>query len=462
MVKTMKLFSTLLSVWILVACGGGNGGHISGEVPPLYSLGGSISGMGNATGLSLANGTETLAIAANATAFTFATKLAQSASYNITVTSQPAGLTCSITGGAGTISDANVNNVSVTCVALPALALFAGSMEEAGSLDGSGAKARFFYPGGIATDSAGNFYVADTNNGTVRKITPTGVVSTLAGTARVFGYTDGIGAAASFDRPRGIATDSAGNVYVSHCCTANGLGAGADAAAPPPYNHTIRKITPSGVVSTLTRTAGAVGYENMPGRASSFSITDAIATDSAGNVYVADSTYQTIRKITPDGVMITLAGADNVSDYADGIGAAARFSYPRGIATDSAGNVYVADAGNNIIRKITPTGTVSTLAGTAGVEGHADGIGVAASFNQPWGIATDSTGNVYVADTGNHAIRKISPAGMVTTLAGVPGRNGFVAGPLPGLLSNPENLVIKGSSLYITMLNGIAVVTNLP
>jgi sugar lactone lactonase YvrE len=205
-----------------------------------------------------------------------------------------------------------------------------------------------------------------------------------------------------------------------------------------------------------------VGYENMPGRASSFSITDAIATDSAGNVYVADSTYQTIRKITPDGVMITLAGADNVSDYADGIGAAARFSYPRGIATDSAGNVYVADAGNNIIRKITPTGTVSTLAGTAGVEGHADGIGVAASFNQPWGIATDSTGNVYVADTGNHAIRKISPAGMVTTLAGVPGRNGFVAGPLPGLLSNPENLVIKGSSLYITMLNGIAVVTNLP
>lgn len=335
MVKTMKLFSTLLSVWILVACGGGNGGHISGEVPPLYSLGGSISGMGNATGLSLANGTETLAIAANATAFTFATKLAQSASYNITVTSQPAGLTCSITGGAGTISDANVNNVSVTCVALPALALFAGSMEEAGSLDGSGAKARFFYPGGIATDSAGNFYVADTNNGTVRKITPTGVVSTLAGTARVFGYTDGIGAAASFDRPRGI-------------------------------------------------------------------------------------------------------------------------------ATDSAGNVYVADAGNNIIRKITPTGTVSTLAGTAGVEGHADGIGVAASFNQPWGIATDSTGNVYVADTGNHAIRKISPAGMVTTLAGVPGRNGFVAGPLPGLLSNPENLVIKGSSLYITMLNGIAVVTNLP
>ncbi len=470
MVKTMKLFSTLLCVWILVACGGGGGGgHISGDVTPLYSLGGSISGLGGgATGLTLANGTETLAIAANATAFTFAAKLAQSANYNITVANQPAGLTCTVTNGAAKMIGANVDAVVVTCMesstiaeGRSTLALFAGNMEEAGSLDGSGSEAKFFYPGGIATDGAGNVYVADTNNGTVRKITPTGVVSTLAGTARVFGYTDGIGAAARFNSPRGIATDSAGNVYVSQCCIGFILGAGADSFAPPPFNHTIRKITSSGVVSTLTRTAGAEGYDHET-EASSFTIPDAIATDSAGNVYVADSSYQTIRKITPAGVMSTLAGTDRVSDYADGMGAAARFSYPRGIATDSAGNVYVADTGNQVIRKITPAGAVSTLAGTAGVEGHADGIGVAASFSQPWGIAADSTDNVYVADTGNHTIRKITPAGAVSTLVGVSGREGFVTGPLPGVLSSPRNLVIKGTTLYITMLNGIAVVSNLP
>ena len=131
-----------------------------------------------------------------------------------------------------------------------------------------------------------------------------------------------------------------------------------------------------------------------------------MAVDSAGNVYVADSNNVTIRKITPGGVVSTLAGLAGQYGSADGTGSAARFNNPNGVAVDSAGNVYVADTCNYTIRKITPGGVVSTLAGLAGNRGSADGTGSAARFFSPQGVAVDSAGNVYVADTGNHTIRK--------------------------------------------------------
>ena len=146
----------------------------------------------------------------------------------------------------------------------------------------------------------------------------------------------------------------------------------------------------------------------------------------------------------------------------DGIGGAASFFNPNGIATDSAGNVYVADSYNHTIRKITAAGMVSTLAGTAGVIGSADGSGAAARFAYPQGIATDSAGNVYVADSYNHTIRKVTPAGGVSTFAGVAQQVGFMPGALPGRLSFPQGLTVAGSSLYITSNNGVAVVRNLP
>src|SRR5205814_1888170 len=152
----------------------------------------------------------------------------------------------------------------------------------------------------------------------------------------------------------------------------------------------------------------------------------------AGNVYVADTFNHTIRKGTPAGVVITLAGTAGLTGSADGTGTAARFNLPDGIATDSAGNVYVGDSFNNAIRKITPAGVVSTLAGTAGMPGSTDGTGPAASFNLPDGVAADGAGNVYVADSGNHTIRKITAAGAVTTVVGVAGQVGFVMGTLPG------------------------------
>jgi DNA-binding beta-propeller fold protein YncE len=151
-----------------------------------------------------------------------------------------------------------------------------------------------------------------------------------------------------------------------------------------------------------------------------------------------------------------------VTGSTDATGAAARFNFPSGVATDSAGNVYVADSSNSTIRKITPAGAVSTLAGTAGVRGSTDGTGAAARFNFPNGVATDSAGNVYVADRSNNAVRKITPAGAVSTVVGVAGQVSFAPGALPGLLGCPNGVAVSGTSLYITLYDGVAVVQNRP
>ena len=326
------------------------------------------------------------------------------------------------------------------------LALFAGDVTGAsGSVDGTGSLARFNLPNALATDGAGNVYVADTFNHTIRKSTPAGVVSTLAGTAGLTGSADGTGAAARFNLPIGVATDSAGNVYVGDS-----------------FNNVIRKITPAGVVSTLAGTAGASGSADGTGAAARFNLPRGVATDGAGNVYVADHSNHTIRKVTPAGVVSTLAGTAGLIGNTDATGAAASFNLPNGVATDGAGNVYVADTNNCTVRKITPAGVVSTLAGTAGMLGSTDATGAAASFNLPDGVATDGAGNVYVADSGNHTIRKITAVGGVTTVVGVAGQVGFVAGKLPGGLVFPRGSAVSGTSLYITLTNGVAVVQNRP
>lgn len=295
--------------------------------------------------------------------------------------------------------------------------------------DGTGSGARFSDPQGIVVDPSGNLYVADTFNQVIRKITPAGVVTTLAGTAGVMGSADGTGASASFQYPRGIVLDSAGNLFV------------ADYA-----NNTIRKITPAGVVTTVAGTAGKSGGADGTGAAARFTNPWGLAIDGAENIYVADSANQTIRILTPAGAVTTFAGTADAFGSSDGAGANARFFSPQGVAVDTAGNVYVADTGNATIRKITPAGNVSTLAGTAGLSGYSDGTGAAAKFNNPSDVAVDGSGNLYVADRSGDTVRLVTPLGVVTTLAGVSGYYGSSDGVgAAARFGFPQGIAVDGS-----------------
>ncbi len=301
-----------------------------------------------------------------------------------------------------------------------------------GSANGSGTAASFNEPWGIAVDLSGNVYVGDQGNHLVRKITPNGLVTTLAGSAGVTGATNGTGTAALFSYPRGVAVDSFGNVYV----TENG-------------NSLIRKITPDGVVTTLA--GGGLGAAtNKTGTAASFTYPNGVAVDKSGKVYIADSLNCLVRQITMEGVVSTLAGGEMGS--ADGIGPAASFYQPDGIAVDHSGNIYVADSFNNQIRKITTGGVVTTLAGAGPeVEGSANGKGKAASFNLPDAVAVDASGNVYVADSGNSLIREITPRGLVTTFAGSAGVTGATNGiGSAASFNNPEGITIDNiGNIYV-------------
>jgi uncharacterized repeat protein (TIGR02543 family) len=258
-----------------------------------------------------------------------------------------------------------------------------------GAINGTGTSASFDSPTGVTVDSAGNVYVADYNNHLIRKITPGGDVTTLAGTSGTAGDADGTGTDASFDSPHGVTVDSAGHVYVADT-----------------FNHLIRRITPGGEVTTLAG-SGEAGSADGTGTDASFNGPHGVTVDSAGNVYVADYNNHLIRKITPGGEVTTLAGTSGTAGDADGTSTDASFNGPHGVTVDSAGHVYVADYNNHLIRKITPGGEVTTLAGTSGEAGSADGTGTDASFNGPYGVTVDSAGNVYVADYNNHLIRKI-------------------------------------------------------
>ena len=291
----------------------------------------------------------------------------------------------------------------------------AGGGGGAGSADGVGSAARFAEPYGVAVDSSGNIYVADSDNHTIRKVTPEGTVTTLAGLAGTKGSADGMGSMARFCYPVGVAVDNAGNVYVADS-----------------LNETIRKVTPGGAVTTLAGLPGNLGSADGKGSEARFNGPRGVAVDRSGNVYVADTINCTIRKITPEGAVTTLAGQVTVSGSKDGKGSAAKFGSmfggPSGVAVDGAGNIYVADEANQTIRKVTPVGVVTTLAGVAGSQGTNDGSAKVARFYDPQGVAVDKSGNVYVADFNNHTIRKVTPKGMVTTLAGLAGSLGCVDG----------------------------------
>ncbi len=337
------------------------------------------------------------------------------------------------------IALATVALVFLFASAAPALGAYivgtlAGPAVASGDADGSGSTARFDWPQGVAVDSAGNLFVADSFNHTVRKITPAGAVTTVAGTAGVAGSADGTGSAARFAYPSAIAIDSADTVYV------------ADSG-----NHTIRVISPAGVVQTLAGLAGSRGSADGAASVARFDFPEGVAVDAAGVVYVSDSGNHTIRVIAVGGAVSTLAGAAGQAGNADGTGAVARFDHPFGIAVDAGGTLFVADHGNHTIRTVDPAGVVATFAGTAGVAGDTDGTGAAARFSMPKGLVIDVAGNLLVADFGNHTVRAVTSTAVVTTVAGKPGSWGSADGDsATARLLFPGGVAVDtGGSAYI-------------
>jgi len=304
----------------------------------------------------------------------------------------------------------------------------AGDKEGGGYADGQGVVAKFGAMDGIAIDSDDNVFVVEHSNNSIRKITPTGLVSTLLRSES--GYQDGSLSEAKISWPNDIAIDDNGNIYIVDT-----------------NNYRIRKISPEGTVSTLA--GGVFGYEDGQGIEAKFILLYGITVDAVGNVYVAETTgdFSRIRKITPEGMVSTLAGGER--GYVDGQGTDAKFDFVYGLAVDSSGSIIVSDAGNSKIRKISPTGLVSTIAGSN--EGFADGNGEAAKFNFPYGITVDKLDNIYVADYSNMRIRKISPDGVVSTLAG-DGNYGFDdAEGLDAKLAFPRAIVVDDNfNLFIT------------
>ena len=273
--------------------------------------------------------------------------------------------------------------------------------------DGVGLEARLSEPLGIAVDSSGSIFVADTFHQRIRKVSPNALMMSLAGTG-VRGFSDAfMPVLAQFDHPRAVAVDGSGNLFVADS-----------------DNHRIRKISPKGVVTTLAG-SGTTGHADGMGTSAQFNAPHGVAVDQNGFVYVADRDNHRIRKISPSGMVTTLAG-NGIPGNIDGLGGNAQFNLPIGIAVDQSGNLYVGGNLDSKIRKITPSGMVTTLAGS-GLPGFSDGSGNATQFNQPYGVAVDASGNVYVADRANHRIRKVTPAGQVTTLAGS-GSPGFADG----------------------------------
>jgi DNA-binding beta-propeller fold protein YncE len=338
----------------------------------------------------------------------------------------PSGIAIDSLSGSIYVADSNNRRIRKVSMSSGVVTTLAGN-GVSGFSDGQGVNARFNNPQGVVFDSTRNIvYVADTNNNRIRTISASGVVSTLAGSG-IQGFADGSGVNANFYRPFGIAVDLAtGTIFVSDR-----------------YNHRIRKITLSGIVSTVAGGASA-SFSDGSGTSARFNYPQGIALDSSGEyLYVADSDNQRIRKITiSSGLVKTIAGRGTVGDT-DGLGIDASFSAPSGIALDGVGNLFVTDF-NNLIRKIDVlSGFVSTVAGISGVADFLDGASTTAMFNSPQGIAIDSAGTLFIADSNNHRIRKV-----ITTPS--------LPGPLPVCDSTYHHITLSYSNTFSTAIRRLS------
>jgi sugar lactone lactonase YvrE len=332
----------------------------------------------------------------------------------------------------------------------------AGQAGESGTVDARGADARFVQPEGLAVDTQGNLYVADSGAHVIRRLDPAGQVTTLAGLAQGPGMQDGQGTGARFKGPRGLAVDPSGTVYVADAgnkairridplggvttlAAAGGflfpvgivLGLPGQDGLPTSlvvsdgYAQTLRSLDlPSRQVTPLAGNGPWAGYQDGQAPSARFNAPQGLALLSSGALVVADRDNHLLRTWTPGEGVATLAGTAPAVGWKDGQGQEARFDLPGGIALGPDGTVYVADSANHVVRRVTPAGGVDTLAGRPGSPGDEDGQGDTARFDFPAALALDASGTLFVADLGNGLVRTVSPDGTVGTLAGLRGRWG--------------------------------------
>ncbi|WP_224995256.1 MBG domain-containing protein [Cesiribacter sp. SM1] len=304
---------------------------------------------------------------------------------------------------------------------------------------GAALEAEFYYPGGLALDATGNLYVADYGNHRIRKISTNGTITTIAGTG-VAGFSGDGGAAtkAQLNYADDLATDAAGNLYISDRS-----------------NYRIRKLNKAGIITTIAGT-GVAGFSGDGGLATNATVgyTASVSVDAAGSIYVADFQNDRIRKIHTDGIITTVAGS-SARGYSGDNGPAitAQMYNPGSLAKDVYGNMYVADFANHRIRKISPNGTITTIAGTgvAGFSGDG-GAAIRAQLNYPVDVTIDGAGNIYIADRSNHRIRKINTAGTITTIAGtgVAGFGGDGVAAVQAHLNQPYGVAADAAgNIYI-------------
>jgi trimeric autotransporter adhesin len=358
------------------------------------------------------------------------------------------------------IADTSNNRVRKIVKTSGGIITVAGGGPQGLSDGGPATSAQLINPTSVAVDTAGNLFIADTNNNRIRKVTSAGVISTVAGNGNVgFSGDGGPAASAQLSSPSGVAVDNAGNLFIAdkdnHCVRkvtpsgaistvtgggVQGLGDGGPADSAKLYspasvavdtagnlfiadifNNRVHKVMPDGLIRTVAGNgSGGFSGDGGPIISAQLDSPTGVAMDTSGNLFIADFENQRVRKITKSGVISTVAGNGTGGFSGDGGPAtAAQLWYPRSVAVDTAGNLFIADMGNNRIRRVTPGGVISTVAGSSNLYFINDGgPATSATLALPAGVAMDTAGNLLIADSGNMRIRKVTPDGVINTVAG--------------------------------------------